>query len=81
MPEDENAKTLNKNDLNDDQLATLNILWQSGVTPSVIAKAMTESAQSTTGKKGQFVTDTINNGRNYKSLLTFLHILIRFSIS
>jgi len=61
MPEEENAKTLNKNDLNDDQLATLNILYSSGVAPSVIAKAMTKSVQSTTGKKGQFVTDTINN--------------------
>ena len=61
MPEDENAKTLNKNDLNDDQLATLNILYGSGVAPSVIAKTMTESVQSITGKKGQFVTDTINN--------------------
>ena len=52
MPEDENAKTLNKNDLNDDQLATLNILYGSGVAPSVIAKAMTESVKSTTRKKG-----------------------------
>jgi len=61
MPEEENSKLLNKNDLNDGQLATLNILYGSGVPPSVIAKAMAESVQSTTGKKGQFVTNTINN--------------------
>ena len=35
--EDEHAETLNKNDLNDDQLATLNILYGSGVAPSLIA--------------------------------------------
>ena len=56
-----NSKLLNKNDLNDGQLATLNILYGSGVPPSVIAKAMTESVQSTTEKKGQFVTNTMNN--------------------
>ena len=55
------SKLLNKNDLNDGQLVTLNISYGSGVPPSVIAKAMTESIHSTTGKKGQFITDTINN--------------------
>ena len=39
----------------------MNILYGSGIAPSVIAKAMTKSVQSTTGKKGQFVTNTINN--------------------
>ena len=51
MPKDENAKTLNKKDLNDNQLATLNILYGSDIAPSVIAKAMTESVQSTTRKR------------------------------
>ena len=35
MPEEENSKLLNKNDLNDDQLATLNILYGSDVPSSV----------------------------------------------
>jgi len=61
MPEEENSKLHNKNDLNDGQLAILNILYGSGVPPSVIAKAMTEFVQSITGKKRQFVTDIINN--------------------
>ena len=68
MPEEENSKLLNKKDSNDGQLATLNILYGSGVVPSVIAKAMTESVQSTTGKKGQLVTDTINNIRKQEKV-------------
>ena len=49
---DENpSTTLNKNDLTAEQLSTLNALFDSGVSPTIIAKAMTESVHSSTGKK------------------------------
>jgi len=42
-------------------LSTLNVLFNSGVSPTIIAKAMTESVHSSTGKKGAFLAQTIAN--------------------
>ena len=51
VPSVEDSTTLKKNDLSSEQLSTLNVLFDSGVSPTIIAKAMTESVHSSTGKK------------------------------
>ena len=52
VPSVEDSTTLKKNDLTSEQLSTLNVLFDSGVSPTIIAKAMTESVHSSTGKRG-----------------------------
>lgn len=60
VPEAVNATTLNKSDLNEEQLMTLNILFDSGVSPTTIAKAMTD-AVNRSGRSGEFLASTIKN--------------------
>jgi len=50
VPSIEDSTTVKKN-LTSEQLSTLNVLFDSGVSPTIIAKAMTESVHSSTGKK------------------------------
>ena len=61
VPSVEDSTTLKKKDLTSEQLSTLNVLFDSGVSPTIIAKAMTESVHSSTGKKGAFLAQTIAN--------------------
>ena len=55
------AYTFTIDDLNEEQRNTLRILHGSGVSHSVIARAMSESVQLTSGKKGEFLVQTITN--------------------
>ncbi|MCP4747320.1 MAG: hypothetical protein GY874_14445 [Desulfobacteraceae bacterium] len=60
-PIDSDATTFEKDDLTDEQLNTLNLLFESGVAPHIIAKIMTKSVRSTKNIKGEFLTQTILN--------------------
>ena len=61
ISKEEDVSTLNRDDLTDDNLNALNILFQSGVNPSVIAKVMTKLVHMSSEKKGEFLTSTIHN--------------------
>ena len=54
VPTEEDVSTLSKKDLSDDHRSALNILFQSGIAPSVIAKVMTELVHMSSDKKGVF---------------------------
>ena len=73
IPEDEDVKTPNRKDLNEEKLATLNILYGSDIAPSVIVKVMTESVHATTRKKSEFVSNNIKNiGKQEKATMEAL---------
>ena len=61
FPEDAKASTLNKDDLSDDNLKALRIMFCNGVNPSVIAKVMTDIVHMETDKRGEFLTSSIYN--------------------
>ena len=55
------ANIFTADDLNKDQRNTLRILHGSGVSHSVIARAMSQSVQLSSGRKGEFLVQTIRN--------------------
>ena len=64
FPEDPEASTLNKDDLSDENLKALRIMFCNGVNPSVIAKVMTDLVHIGTGKRAKFLTSSIYNIMN-----------------
>ena len=52
VPTEEDVSTLSRNDLSPDHSSALNILFQSGVSPTIIAKVMTELVHMSSDKKG-----------------------------
>ena len=67
------ANTFTVDDLNKEQRNTLRVLHGSGVSPSVIARAMSESVQLSSGRKGEFLAQTINNiGKKEKITIDML---------
>ena len=52
MRQEEDTTTLAATDLSDEQKSALNILFQSGVPPSVISRVMTDLVWITSDKKG-----------------------------
>jgi len=64
IKESEESQALNKSDINEEQLTMLNILYNNGVAPSVIVKAMTDDMKSITGKDGGFLSSTIQSISN-----------------
>ena len=55
------ATSMNKSDLNEEQLKTLSMLYERGVAPSNIAEAMTLSVKESGGKSGDFLPSTVKN--------------------
>ena len=62
--EDSKASTLNKDDLSDENLKALRIMFCNGVNPAVIAKVMTDIVHMETDKRGEFLTPSIYNIMN-----------------
>lgn len=62
------ATKFDKSDLNKHQLETLNLLFDSGISPTIIARIMTEAVKSSTNKKGEFLAQTIRNIGNQEKL-------------
>ena len=61
FPEDIDASTLNKDDLSDENLKALRIMYCNGVSPTVIAKVMTDIVHMETDKRGEFLASSIYN--------------------
>ena len=65
IPDERQASTLNKSDLSPENLQALNILFQNGVNPSVIAQIMTDLVHmNSKEKRGAFLASTIYNIAN-----------------
>ena len=64
LPDDSAASVLNKSDLTEDNINALNILFENGVNPSVIAQVMTDLVHMQSDKRGSFLASTIYNIAN-----------------
>ena len=65
IPDERQASTLNKSDLSPENLQALNILFQNGVNPSIIAQIMTDLVHmNSEEKRGAFLASTIYNIAN-----------------
>jgi len=79
VPSVEDPTTL-KSDITDEQLSTLNVLFDSGISPTIITKAMTESVHSSTGKRGAFLAQTIANIGSQERKTIYVYI-IQYNLS
>ena len=61
VPLSKDGALLTKNDLNETQTSMLKVLYDNGVSPSIIAKTMKDVVLSESGKQGEFLPKTIHN--------------------